>query len=45
MDQNKRRIFEKEKNEYTFRTIKSLIKSIKLKFKKFKNIKIKIYSN
>ena len=28
MDQNKRRIFEEEKNEYTFRTLKSLIKSM-----------------
>ena len=28
MDQNKRRIFDEEKNEYTFRTLRSLIKSI-----------------
>ena len=27
MDQNKRRIFDEEKNEYTFRTLRSLIKS------------------
>ena len=27
MDQNKRRIFDCEKNEYTFRTLKSLIKA------------------
>ena len=39
MDQNKRRIFDKEKNEYTFRTLKSLIKSINLASLKFKNIK------
>ena len=38
MDQNKRRIFDKEKNEYTFRTLKSLIKSIKKASFKFKNI-------
>ena len=29
MDQNKRRLFDYEKNEYTFRTLKSLINSIK----------------
>ena len=29
MDQNKKRIFNCEKNEYTFRTLRSLIKSIK----------------
>ena len=29
MDQNKRRLFDCEKNEYTFRTLKSLIRSIK----------------
>ena len=28
MDQNKRRIFDCEKNEYTFRSLKSLIKSL-----------------
>ena len=28
-DQNKRRLFDYEKNEYTFRTLKSLINSIK----------------
>ena len=28
MDQNKRRIFDREKNEYTFKTLISLIKSI-----------------
>ena len=36
MDQNKKRIFEKEKNEYTFRTINSLIKSIEV----LENLKI-----
>ena len=39
MDQNKRRIFDKEKNEYTFRTLKSLIKSINKASLIFKNIK------
>ena len=39
MDQNKRRIFDKEKNEYTFRTLKSLIKSINQASLKFQNIK------
>ena len=39
MDQNKRRIFDKEKNEYTFRTLRSLIKSINNASKIFKNIK------
>ena len=39
MDQNKRRIFDKEKNEYTFRTLKSLIKSINKASLQFKNIK------
>ncbi len=38
MDQNKRRIFDEEKNEYTFRTLRSLIKSINSASKKFKNI-------
>ena len=39
MDQNKRRIFDKEKNEYTFRTLRSLIKSINKASLVFKNIK------
>ena len=39
MDQNKRRIFDEEKNEYTFRTLRSLIKSINKASLKFKNIK------
>ena len=38
MDQNKRRIFDKEKSEYTFRTLRSLIKSINSASKKFNNI-------
>jgi hypothetical protein len=38
MDQNKKRIFDEEKNEYTFRTLRSLIKSINNASKKFKNI-------
>ena len=39
MDQNKRRIFDEEKNEYTFRTLRSLIKSINKASSKFKNIR------
>ena len=39
MDQNKRRIFDREKNEYTFRTLKSLIKSINKASLIFKSIK------
>ena len=39
MDQNKRRIFDDEKNEYTFRTLRSLIKSINKASLLFKNIK------
>ena len=39
MDQNKSRIFDEEKNEYTFRTLRSLIKSINRASFKFKNIK------
>jgi len=39
MDQNKRRIFDEEKNEYTFRTLRSLIKSIDKAALVFKNIK------
>jgi len=39
MDQNKRRIFDEEKNEYTFRSLRSLIKSINKASLKFKNIK------
>ena len=39
MDQNKRRIFDEEKNQYTFRTLRSLIKSINKASSKFKNIR------
>ncbi len=39
MDQNKRRIFDKEKNEYTFRTLRSLVKSINKASLEFKKIK------
>ena len=39
MDQNKRRIFNENKNEYTFRTLRSLIKSINKASLEFKNIK------
>ena len=42
MDQNKRRLFDSEKNEYTFRTLKSLIQSTKLAQEKLKNIKFEI---
>ncbi len=41
VSQNKNRIFEEEKSEYTFRTINSLIKSVKDLQKKFKGIKTK----
>tara|TARA_Y100000591_G_C21811341_1_gene688102 strand:- start:486 stop:1514 length:1029 start_codon:yes stop_codon:yes gene_type:complete len=41
--QNKKRIFEKEKSEYTFRTLNSLLKSLAFGKKYFKEIKIKIY--
>ena len=41
--QNKKRIFEKDKSEYTFRTIKSLIKSLEFGKETLKRIKIKIY--
>ena len=42
MDQNKKRIFEKEKNEYTFRTLNSLTKSMSIASKQFKNVKFEI---
>jgi len=41
VSQNKKRIFEKDKSEYTFRTINSLTKSAKDLKKKFREIKIK----
>ena len=41
--QSKKRIFEKDKSEYTFRTINSLVKSLKFGEEFLKNIKIKIH--
>ena len=41
VSQNKKRIFEEDKSEYTFRTVNSLIKSVKNLKKKFNEIKIK----
>jgi len=40
VSQNKKRIFEKDKSEYTFRTINSLIKSVRQLKKYFNNLKI-----
>ena len=42
LDQNKKRIFEFPKEEYTFRTINSVVKSCQYAKKIFKNIKFKI---
>jgi len=42
MDQNKKRLFEKEKNEYTFRSLNSLLLSINYAKKKFSNISYQI---
>jgi len=42
MDQNKSRIFESDKNEYTLRTLRSLIKSTKKAKNIFKNINFEI---
>ena len=42
MDQNKKRIFEQDKSEYTFRTIKSLIKSIHEAKKNLTNINFEL---
>ena len=41
--QNKKRIFEKDKSEYTFRSINSIINSLKFNKSDLKKIKIKIY--
>ena len=41
--QSKKRIFEKNKSEYTFRTINSIIKSLEFNKDELKNIKIKIH--
>ncbi len=42
MDQNKRRIFDEEKNEYTFRALRSLIKSINKASLIFKDVKFNL---
>ena len=42
MDQNKRRLFDCEKNEYTFRTLNSLIRSAEIADDKFNDIEFKI---
>ena len=42
MDQNKKRIFDCEKNEYTFRTLRSLIKSSEIAAEKFNDIEFEI---
>ena len=42
MDQNKKRIFDCEKNEYTFRGLKSLIKAANNAKEKFKNINFEL---
>ena len=42
LSQNKKRIFEKEKKEYTFRSLNSLCKSIKDTKKEIKNFKVKL---
>ena len=41
--QNKKRVFEKDKSEYTFRSINSIINSLKFNESDLKKIKIKIY--
>ena len=41
--QNKKRIFEKNKSEYTFRSINSIINSLKYSEENFKKIETKIY--
>ena len=41
--QNKKRIFEKDKSEYTFRSINSIINSLKFSENDLKKIKIKIH--
>lgn len=42
MDQNKRRIFDFEKNEYTFRTLRSLIKATNKAKEKFEKINFEL---
>ena len=41
--QNKKRIFEKNKSEYTFRSINSIINSLKFNENNLKDLKIKVY--
>ena len=41
--QNKKRIFEKDKSEYTFRSINSILNSLKFSEKYLKKVKIKIH--
>ena len=43
VSQNKKRIFEKNKSEYTFRTVNSIINSLKFNKEELKKIKIKIF--
>jgi len=43
VSQSKKRIFEKDKSEYTFRTINSLVKSLKFGKEFLKKIKVKIH--
>jgi hypothetical protein len=42
MDQNKKRLFDRDKNEYTFRTLKSLIHSTEIAKNKFNDIDFEI---
>ena len=42
MDQNKKRLFNNDKNEYTFRSLKSILNSIELAAETFKNINFEI---
>ena len=42
MDQNKKRLFEKDKNEYTFRSLNSLLKSVSIAKKQFDKINFEI---
>ncbi len=41
--QNKKRVFEKDKSEYTFRSINSIINSLKFSENNLQKVKIKIY--
>jgi hypothetical protein len=41
--QNKKRVFEREKSEYTFRTLNSIINSLEFNRKNLEKIKIKIF--